>query len=103
MKAVYKVSSEYSTSVIDIPSPEKWSMESWRCILFNVLHHHVGRYQRPHGCAMHLLVDLASERQIANCNTEFEDEADVLCEARPIRQGRFIQQPLTGHLNGTRG
>ena len=52
---------------------------------------------------MHLLVDLASERQIANCNTEFEDEADVLHEARPIQQGGVIQQPITGHLNGMRG
>ena len=52
---------------------------------------------------MHQLVDLASERQIANCNTEFEDEADVLREARPIQLGGVIQQPLTGHLNGMRG
>lgn len=53
---------------------------------------------------MHLLVDLGSERQIDGLKAEFEDEVDVLYHvASPIWQGGVIQQPLTGHLNGTGG
>ena len=53
---------------------------------------------------MHLLVDLASEREIGGLKTEFEEGTNVLhCDASPIRQGVIIQQPLIGQLNGTSG
>ena len=53
---------------------------------------------------MHLLVDLASGREIGGLKTEFEEGANVLhCEASPIQQGGVIQQLLAGHLNGTSG
>ena len=53
---------------------------------------------------MHLLVDLASEREISGLKTEIEEGTNVLhCEASPIQQGGVIQQPLMGHLNGMSG
>ena len=50
-------------------------------LLFDVLYHQVGdhyQYWWPHGCAMHLLVDLVSEGQIGGIKAVFEEGADVL-------------------------